>query len=140
MGHCHVYSRSRDSAREGSLDHQHLDKIHRHRYSWQYRYLVHLLAHIRFRRAQAELQHRIRQHFAHHHDQPEVLAYNRRPARCMPDPRFRMEIRQAHVLSTDIPPRAGDPEVQHPGLPTEVRTVPSSLLHPTTFIAYLVHR
>ena len=29
--------------------------------------------------------------------------------------------RKADVLPADVPPRAGDPEVQHPGLPAEVR-------------------
>ena len=61
-----------------------------------------------------------------------ILGHDHRPAMSLLDARFCVEIREEDVLSPNLPPHPGDPEVQHPGLQTKVRyTV--SFLHEGAF-------
>ena len=128
MGHVAVHCCPRRCPGQGSLDHERLDEIYLYGHSRFYGDLVGLHPNICDGCSPnwSRIQHRAPRRRPCHVYITSVLCVGPDPATPVSSTRLRLEVRQADVLSTDLPSCTRDSEVQCPGLPATDGTIPES--------------
>lgn len=120
--HCGPWRRPRQSC----VSYEHLEQIHCHGHPWFDGDLAGFYPNICERRSQnwERFQHRARRNHPCHVYFTSLLCNGIPLATTLSHARPCLEVRQTDVLSTNLPPRAGDSEVQCAGLSAKNGTIP----------------
>lgn len=124
MGDHGLQCRSRHCARQSSPRYEHLDEIHLYCHTGEHGHLVNLPAHLRDSGAEGWTVARIRGCHPATVRLTCFLSHDGHLTGTLSAARLLMEVRQAHVPTSGLSSRAGDPKVQHSRLPTADGAIP----------------
>ena len=135
LGDRSIHGSPRNCPRKSGTDYEYLDEIYFPCYPWEHGHLVGIYRCLRNSRPQTRLFYRIRWcdpttlHFSC------LLPDGGGVARNLPPARLCVEVRETHVPAPNLPSRARDPEVQHPGLQAQNGAIPEGNQESTTSTA-----